>query len=139
MSRFGAILVSATLAIALLLPAGARAEESYFASILNKAGHGLGNLALGWSELPKNVINISSDCNFLCGITFGTVRGALHAGLRTCVGGIELATFMIPSDPFVTPSYIWDRQSEDTRYWGFHVPGDWTHFGPMDDGGFGER
>jgi putative exosortase-associated protein (TIGR04073 family) len=131
------ILGPVVLALALLLPAGAHAEESYGLRFLNKAQHGLGNMALGWQEMGKNVVNISAENGFACGVTFGVIRGAAHVVGRTVVGAVEFITSPIPTDEFVTPPYIWERPSEDTRYFGLHLPGEWTHFGPLDDGGMG--
>jgi putative exosortase-associated protein (TIGR04073 family) len=140
MSRFRKVLVPVALAaVVLIAPTRSQAEESYGQRLLDKASHGLSNVVLGWGELPKNVVNISSDCSFLAGMTWGVVRGAVHAASRTVVGAAEFVTSPIPTEDYVTPPYIWDRLSEDTRYFGIHLPGEWTHFGPLDDGGFGER
>ena len=137
MRGFGTVLGPVALALALMLPAGAHAEDSYGKRFLAKAQHGLANMALGWNELGKNVVNISSDNGFACGMTWGVLRGAAHAVGRTVVGAAEFLTSPIPTSDFVTPPYIWDRPSEDTRYFGLHLPGEWTHFGPLDDGGMG--
>ena len=140
MRRIRTVLVLVALVTALALPGTSRADdESYGKQLLTKAGHGFGNMALGWYELPKNMVNISSDANFLCGITWGVIRGAVHAIGRTGLGAAELLTSPIPTGEYVTPALVWDRRSEDTRYFGLHLPGEWTHFGPLDDGGFGDR
>lgn len=136
MGGFGKALAPLALALALTCPAGARAEEeSYGKRFLAKAQHGLGNMALGWQEVGKNALNISSQHGIACGMTYGVVRGAVHAVGRTVVGAAEFITSPIPTKDYVTPPYIWDRPSEDTRYFGLHLPGPWTKFGPLDDGG----
>lgn len=136
MHGFRRILGPAALALVLILPAGASAEESYGRCFLSKAEHGIGNMALGWYEVPKNVINIVSDKSLLCGVTYGLVRGVVHGVTRTVVGAAQFLTSPIPTaEEYVTPPYIWERLSEDTRYWNVHLPGEWTHFGPLDDGG----
>jgi putative exosortase-associated protein (TIGR04073 family) len=137
MRRLESVLIPVALAVTLALPAGSRAEESYGRRLADKASQGLANVLFGWNEIPKNVINISSDNTFLCGVTWGGIRGVVHAVGRTVLGAAEFVTSPIPTRDYVTPGYVWDRMSEDTRYFGAHLPGEWTHFGPLDDGGFG--
>ena len=134
MRSFGKVLGPVALALA-LTRRGAGAEESYGKRFLAKMQHGLGNMALGWNEVGKNALNIGSQHGFACGLTYGVLRGAVHAVGRTVVGAAEFITSPIPSKDYVTPPYIWDRPSEDTRYFGLHLPGEWTRFGPVDDGG----
>jgi len=133
--RIRSILIPIALVTVLAVPVPSRAEDGYGKRFLDKAGHGVSNLLLGWSEIPKNMINISSDTNFLSGITWGLVRGVVHGVGRTVVGAGELISSPIPTNEYVTPAFVWDRLSEDTRYFGVHLPGEWTHFGPLDDGG----
>ena len=135
MRSFGKALGPLVLALALIGPAGANAEESYGRQFIDKLQHGVGNVALGWQELPKNVRNIGAQSGFLCGATYGVLRGAFHVVGRTVIGATEVITSPIPTKEFVTPAYIWERPSEDTRYFGLHLPGPWTKFGPLDDGG----
>ncbi len=65
---------------------------------------------------------------------WGLLRGVMETVSRTTVGAVELITFPIPSSNFITPPYVWDRFSEDSRYFGLHMPGYWTTYGPLDDG-----
>jgi putative exosortase-associated protein (TIGR04073 family) len=108
--------------------------KSYWDCFTDKSSQGLFNVVAGVVEIPKNIVNISSDDNILVGVTWGTLRGALHTVGRTLAGGAELITAPFPTDPFVTPPYAWERFSEDTRYFGYHLPGYWTSYGPLDDG-----
>ena len=68
------------------------------------------------------------------GLTLGVVRGVFHTVTRTLVGGAELLTSPIPTDDYVAPGYVWERFSEDTRYFGLHYPLYWTTFGTLDEG-----
>ncbi|MGR9114869.1 MAG: exosortase system-associated protein, TIGR04073 family [Gammaproteobacteria bacterium] len=109
-------------------------EHDYLSCFTAKVSRGFMNTATGFIELPKNIVNISHDQNILVGITWGTVRGVFQAVGRTVVGAAELVTSPIPTDDYMSPPYVWDRFSEDTRYFGAHMPGFWTTYGPLDDG-----
>jgi putative exosortase-associated protein (TIGR04073 family) len=87
---------------------------------------GFMNIATGFIETLKNIINISSDQNIFVGATWGTLRGFTHAVGRTVVSAGELITSPIPTEDYISLPYVWDRFSEDTRYFGIHLPGFWT-------------
>ncbi|MDE2389517.1 MAG: exosortase system-associated protein, TIGR04073 family [Betaproteobacteria bacterium] len=105
--------------------------ESYF---IDKLSQGAANVAFGFIEIPKNIINITNDQNILVGLTWGLIRGVIQGVSRTLVGGMEVITSPIPTSEFASPAYVWDRFSEDSRYFGLHYPGYWTNYGPLDDG-----
>ncbi|MBS0588696.1 MAG: exosortase system-associated protein, TIGR04073 family [Proteobacteria bacterium] len=105
--------------------------ESYF---IDKLSQGAANIAFGFIEVPKNIINITNDQNILVGLTWGLIRGIIQGVSRTLVGGVEVITSPIPTNEFASPAYVWDRFSEDSRYFGLHYPGYWTSYGPLDDG-----
>lgn len=126
----------AALALALSGSSAAWAAESqsYGARLVTKASHGFANMTGGFVEIPKNVTNLSQEHNIFVGMTWGLLRGVGHTVGRTVLGVGEFLTAPIPTDDFVTPGYIWERFSEDTRYFGRHFPGYWKHYGPLDDG-----
>ena len=105
--------------------------ESYF---IDKLSQGAANIAFGFIEIPKNIINITNDQNILVGLTWGLIRGIIQGVSRTLVGGVEVITSPIPTSEFASPAYVWDRFREDSRYFGLHYPGYWTNYGPLDDG-----
>ncbi|MDP1770700.1 MAG: exosortase system-associated protein, TIGR04073 family [Methylobacter sp.] len=109
-------------------------EQSYISGVGSKLGQGFANITTGFVEIPKNMVNISHDQNVFVGLTWGLLRGVLQTVSRTTVGAAELITSPIPTKDFITPPYIWDRFSEDSRYFGLHMPGFWTTYGPLDDG-----
>jgi putative exosortase-associated protein (TIGR04073 family) len=109
-------------------------EPDYLSGLTSKFSQGFFNTTTGFIELPKNIINISQDENIFVGATWGVLRGTLHAVGRTVVGAAELITAPIPTGDYISPPYVWDRISEDTRYFGLHLPGFWTTYGPLDDG-----
>ncbi|MER0204093.1 MAG: exosortase system-associated protein, TIGR04073 family [Nitrosomonas sp.] len=124
------ILAACILTCALMMTSTAKAE-SYF---IDKLSQGMANIAFGFIEIPKNVINITSDQNIFLGLTWGVIRGIVHGVSRTLVGGVEVITSPVPSGEFASPAYVWNRFSEDSRYFGLHYPGYWTSYGPLDDG-----
>lgn len=128
------ILGTCILICALMMTSTAQAEDDYLTGFSNKLSQGLANMAFGFIEIPKNVINISNEHNILVGLTWGVVRGVAHAASRTLVGGAEFLTSPIPTGDFASPAYVWDRFSEDSRYFGLYYPGYWTIYGPLDDG-----
>jgi putative exosortase-associated protein (TIGR04073 family) len=109
-------------------------QQSYLSGAGSKFNQGLTNAATGFIEIPKNIINISHEHNAFVGLTWGVLRGTLESISRTTVGAAELITSPIPTNDFITPNYVWERFSEDTRYFGLHLPGYWTSYGPLDDG-----
>ena len=131
--------IACVLSSALLSAGSAYADEhehehSYLSGLSCKFTQGLFNTATGFIEIPKNVVNISHDQNIFVGLTWGLVRGVVQTVGRTVVGAAELITAPIPTDNYISPPYPWDRFSEDTRYFGAHLPGFWTTYGPLDDG-----
>lgn len=128
------ILATCVLVCALMMTSKVQAEEDYLTSFGSKLSQGLANMAFGFIEIPKNVINISNEHNILVGLTWGLVRGVMHGVTRTFVGGAEFLTSPFPTYDFATPAYVWDRFSEDSRYIGLNYPGYWTIYGPLDDG-----
>jgi putative exosortase-associated protein (TIGR04073 family) len=126
----------AVLAGALLSAGQASAgdKSNYLSDFSSKANQGFFNTTTGWIEIPKNIVNISHDQNIFVGFTWGLLRGTAHAVSRTVIGVGELITSPIPTDDYISPPYVWERFSEDTRYFGVHYPGFWTTYGPLDDG-----
>jgi len=117
-----------------LMTAQSASAESYISGFSCKVSHGLANIATGFIEIPKNIVNITHDQNIFVGMTWGVLRGTAQGVSRTLIGGAELLSSPIPSDEFISPGYVWDRFSEDSRYFDLHYPGYWTTYGPLDDG-----
>jgi putative exosortase-associated protein (TIGR04073 family) len=101
------------------LPLSAMADQqrdSYGAQIGHKAMNGLANVATGWIELPKSIINISNEHNVAFGASFGLLQGTMHTLSRTLSGVMDVATFMIPSKPAVHPEYVWQDFDMNSTY-----------------------
>lgn len=58
---------------------------------------GAKNVALGWTEIPNSIVNVTKDTNnpFL-GITVGLIKGTLNTFARTLSGVVDVVTSPIP-------------------------------------------
>ena len=64
---------------------------------MEKAGRGLKNLCLGWTDIPLSIYNVTNDTkNPVIGLTAGTWDGFKKAFPRTISGAVDLVTFPIP-------------------------------------------
>ena len=64
---------------------------------MNKAGRGLSNLCLGWTDIPLSIYQVTNDTkNAALGVTLGTWEGFKKAFPRTISGAVDLITFPIP-------------------------------------------
>ncbi len=88
----------------------------YGSQTSNKFVRGITNLATGWLEVPKNISNESRKSNAGVGLTWGSVKGGLHAVGRTTVGALDTATFYVPSEEIVHSNYVWDDFDKETTY-----------------------
>ena len=129
------------LSIAVILSCSLLASQTASANSQNclscftsKVSQGTANIVTGFIEIPKNVVNISHDQNILVGITWGTLRGVIHSVGRTLLGGAELITSPFATEEFISPAYVWERFSEDSRYFDLNLPGYWITYGPLDNG-----
>ena len=111
------------------MPCQAENSDGYGQHFQDKLGHGFANMATGFIEIPKNILNITDDSGFLVGITLGPVRGVIHGVSRTLVGVADFLTSPFPTNDYVSPGLPWERFTEDTRYFKLSYPGYWTSFG----------
>ncbi len=127
------ILIACALVCTLMMASAVQASSNQ-TDFPNKINQGLANVVFGFIEVPKNVINVTNHQNIFVGVTVGAIRGIVHGVSRMVVGGVQLLTSPIPTSEFAAPAYVWERFSEDSRYFGLHYPGYWTVYGPLDDG-----
>jgi putative exosortase-associated protein (TIGR04073 family) len=80
---------------------------------MSKAGRGLKNLCLGWTDIPLSIYQTTNDTkNAAIGLSLGFWEGFKKAFPRTISGAVDLATFPIPDyekspvkpDPLTEPS-----------------------------------
>lgn len=57
-----------------------------------KGERGFKNVALGWTEIPKTVLDTSKEKNVLVGLTVGTLKGIANAFARTISGAVDIVT-----------------------------------------------
>lgn len=113
-------LLSAALIILLVLSltglsyaAAACSGKDMACGAMNKAGRGLKNFCLGWTDIPLSIYQTTNDSkNAALGLTLGAWEGFKKAFPRTVSGLVDLATFPIPDydkspvkpDPLMEPA-----------------------------------
>lgn len=90
--------------------------ETYGETFERKFFGGLGNIFTSVAEVPKTVIIVNNQSNFVWGLAGGGFKGAVNMLGRTGVGVFDLLTSPIPTDPIVHPLYIWDDFYAETTY-----------------------
>lgn len=92
--------------------------KSYGKKVGEKALNGITNIATGFLEIPKNVINISNadNSNIFFGMTGGAAKGILDMVGRIGAGAADLITAPLPTKPITQPQYIWQDFDANTTY-----------------------
>jgi putative exosortase-associated protein (TIGR04073 family) len=109
------IILKALLMLTLLVSYNASAS-SYASRLGGKIGNGIANSVTGIAEIPKTIIIANRREGVAYAATAGVVTGILHMVGRTLSGAYDLATFVIPTKPIVTPDYIWQDFGKETSY-----------------------
>ncbi|MBS1212269.1 MAG: hypothetical protein H6R26_885 [Proteobacteria bacterium] len=97
-------------------PVTSKTTNDYGETVAMKAGSGFTNMALGWLEVPKNMIATSNQVNLAFGITGGLFKGLLHTIGRTLAGTVDLVTSPLPTQPIVVPNFVWENFDMETHY-----------------------
>ncbi|WP_119630258.1 exosortase system-associated protein, TIGR04073 family [Methylocaldum marinum] len=108
------IFLSAT--AALVMSSASPASDDYGQDVGTKLGSGLSNLALGWVEFPKNIINTTNETNVLFGLSGGFLKGGLHTLGRIASGVVDVLTFPLPTQPITKPGFVWENFDVETQY-----------------------
>ncbi|WP_374088783.1 exosortase system-associated protein, TIGR04073 family [Methylomicrobium lacus] len=90
--------------------------QGYGDRVGEKALNSFANIATGWLEMPKNVINTTNQSNIIYGFIGGLAKGMVHTAGRMGVGIAELLTLPLATKPIIYPLYIWDDFDVDTVY-----------------------
>ena len=90
--------------------------ESYPAKAGQKLGNGIANVATGIVEIPKTMLITSRSEGVAYGATAGIMMGIMQMVGRTLHGALDVATFMVPTKPLVTPDYVWKDFNKETTY-----------------------
>jgi putative exosortase-associated protein (TIGR04073 family) len=107
--------VKTVLILAALMSLDASAS-SYPARLSGKIANGIANAATGIAEVPKAVMIGNRKEGVAYAATAGVITGLVHMMGRTLNGAYDLATFMIPTKPIITPDYVWQDFDKDTSY-----------------------
>jgi putative exosortase-associated protein (TIGR04073 family) len=89
---------------------------SYGEKTADKGLNALANLTTAPLEIPKSVINTMNKSNFFYGLVGGFVKGIVNMLGRTGCGVADLVTLPIPTQPIISPVYIWDDFDKETTY-----------------------
>ena len=89
---------------------------SYGQKITDKGLNALANLTTASLEIPKSVINTMNQSNFFYGWVGGFVKGIVNMLGRTGCGVTDLVTLPIPTQPIISPLYVWDDFDKETTY-----------------------
>ncbi len=89
---------------------------SYGEKVADKGLNALANLTTAPLEIPKSVINTMNKSNFFYGLVGGFVKGLVNMLGRTGCGVADLVTLPIPTQPIISPSYVWDGFDKETTY-----------------------
>jgi len=106
--------------MALTIPSSAVASQ-YPDKIVEKLGNGLANAVTGVGEIPKTITVISRRDGVVHGMTIGFLTGIVNAVGRSLSGAFDIATFFIPTTPFVKPAFIWDDFNRETTFVEAHM------------------
>ena len=71
------------------------ASSKYPAGPIQKAERGFTNIAFGWTEIPKRVVDKTKESNPIKGLFLGLWQGTCKAFARTASGVGDLVTFPI--------------------------------------------
>ncbi len=90
--------------------------DQYPDKVVEKLGNGLANAVTGVVEIPKTITIVGNRDGVIHGMTVGFVMGIANTIGRSLSGAFDIATFLIPTTPFVKPSYIWDDFNRETTF-----------------------
>lgn len=109
-----------TLILSLATPSLALADQ-YPDKVVEKLGNGIANAVTGVAEIPKTITIAGNRNGVVHGMTVGFLTGIANAVGRSLSGAFDIATFLVPTTPFVKPAYIWDDFSRETTFVEAHM------------------
>lgn len=90
--------------------------DQYPDKVVEKLGNGLANAVTGVVEIPKTITIVGNRDGVIHGMTVGFMMGLVNTVGRSLSGAFDIATFLIPTTPFVKPNYIWDDFNRETTF-----------------------
>jgi putative exosortase-associated protein (TIGR04073 family) len=82
----------------------------------SKLTRGVSNTAFGWFDIGREVAIRSNKDGLLYGVVVGIPVGVLFSAGRTLSGVIDLITFPIPTQQFVTPTLPWQDFNRESTF-----------------------
>lgn len=111
------IIRTAVVSLAIILFTATTAwADQYPDRVMDKLGNGLANAATGVAEIPKTITIVGNRDGVIHGMTVGFLTGIANAVGRSLSGAFDIATFLVPTSPFVKPNYIWDDYNRETTF-----------------------
>jgi len=83
---------SCALIVLIIISFCSAADAAGKQSAVTKVERGTKNAALGWTEIPKSVLDTTEEKNVIVGLTVGLLEGVLNAFARTASGIADVAT-----------------------------------------------
>ena len=65
-------------------------------------------MATCWLEFPNQIFLVAQDYDPLTGLIYGPIKGVAYTVLRAAAGTYDTATFVIPTEPLITPEYVFE-------------------------------
>ena len=86
----------------------------------NKMGEGLINVATSWTDVPRQIDEVSKESNILVGYTVGFGKGLILGIVRSISGTIEATASTLPpyDQPLLKPEYKVDNPDKE----GYKIP-----------------
>jgi len=84
--------------------------------VVDKLGNGIANAVTGFVEIPKTMNIVTHRDGVLHGMTIGLFTGLANSIGRTLSGAFDIATFFVPTTPFVKPAFIWNDFNRETTF-----------------------
>lgn len=85
-------ILSSVLIVLIIISFCSAADAAGNKSAVSKIERGSKNAALGWTEIPKSVLDTTKEKNIIVGLTVGLLEGVLNAFARTASGIADVAT-----------------------------------------------
>jgi|GEM_PF-1363012 putative exosortase-associated protein (TIGR04073 family) len=109
-------LIAASFAVAADQNSAGNPMEGHMTLMSRKLIRGVTNAVTGIGEVPRQITRATIDEKSAATYTRGTVSGFGMAIMRTAVGVIETATFIIQApgnyDPLLAPSFVWEDRDQ---------------------------
>ena len=99
-----------SLLLAILIMVSFVCTDVYAGNAIGKLGRGIANVATGWVEIPKEMINVTEQDNDIKGFFVAPFTGLWKGISRTFCGVYEIITFPLPIPaeyaPVIEPEYV---------------------------------